>query len=252
MANALVLKNVSKRFGGLIAVRDVSIDIPHGERRALIGPNGAGKTTLFNLIAGDLQVSTGRVYVFDRDVTKIPPHKRVKLGLRRTYQTSALFNRLTVSQNLYLGVLGPGDGKKHFDCFTVSERDSLRMDRVLEIAEAVGLSDWLSVKTSDLGHGQRRQLEIGLALAWKPRLIMFDEPAAGLSSEERGVIVGLIKKLDRSVSVLLIEHDMEVALNIGERVTVLHEGCIIAEGTPSEISSNTLVQQVYLGGSMAV
>lgn len=233
-------------------MRDVNIDIPHGERRALIGPNGAGKTTLFNLIAGDLPVSTGRIFVFDQEVTNMPPHQRVKLGLRRTYQTSALFNKLTVSQNLYLGVLGPGGGKKHFDIFNIAESDISRMDLVYEVADSVGLSEQLSVKTSDLGHGQRRQLEVGLALAWNPRLIMLDEPAAGLSAEERGVVVSLINKLERSVSVLLIEHDMEVALKIGERVTVLHEGSIIAEGTPSEISSNSLVQQVYLGGHLHV
>ncbi len=247
MVNALALRGVSKRFGGLSAVRDISLEIPHGQRRALIGPNGAGKTTLFNLIAGDLRATNGQIAVFGQDVTRIAAHRRVELGLRRTYQTSALFDRLTVIQNLYLGVLGPVGHWTHLDIVTIPERDTTHMERVMEIAEAVRMTHRLEITAGELGHGERRQLELGLAIAWKPRLIMLDEPAAGLSADERGVLMGLIRKLDRSVSVLLIEHDMEVALNVAEQVTVLHDGAVIANGTPTEISSNALVQQVYLG-----
>lgn len=245
--NALALSGVSKHFGGLAAVRDISLEIPHGQRRALIGPNGAGKTTLFNLIAGDLRVTRGRITLFGRDVTRMSTHRRVELGLRRTYQTSALFDRLTVLQNLYLGVLGPASHWMHLDPVTIPQRDTYRMDRVLEVAEAVGISHRLGAPAGELGHGERRQLELGLAVAWKPRLIMLDEPAAGLSSDERGVLMGLIRNLDSDVTVLLIEHDMEVALNIAEQVTVLHDGAIIANGTPWEISTDAMVQQVYLG-----
>ena len=223
------------------------MEIPHGQRRALIGPNGAGKTTLFNIVAGDLRATHGRIAVFGHDVTQLATHRRVELGLRRTYQTSALFDQLTVKQNLYLGVLGPSVHWLHLDVATIPEHDSVRMERVLKVADSVGMSHRLDATAGELGHGERRQLELGLAIAWEPRLIMLDEPAAGLSSEERRVLMTLITKLDRDVSVLLIEHDMEVALNIGEQVTVLHDGTIIADGTPSEISSNSLVQQVYLG-----
>lgn len=245
--NALSLKGVSKRFGGLTAVRDVTMDIPHGERRALIGPNGAGKTTLFNVIAGDLRASSGNVSVFGQDVTRMASHRRVKLGLRRTYQTSALFDRLTVEHNLYLGVLGPAGTVAHLDIVTDADRDNRGMDRVRETADAVGLSERLATMAGELGHGERRQLELGLAIASDPRLIMLDEPAAGLSAEERQVLVALMNGLSRDVSLLLIEHDMEVALKVGENVTVLHEGAVIAEGSPTEISSSSLVQQVYLG-----
>ena len=247
--NALSLHGVTKRFGGLEAVRDVSMDVPHGERHALIGPNGAGKTTLFNLIAGDLPATSGTIIVFDQEVTHMPPHRRVKLGLRRTYQTSALFDNLKVAENLYLGILGTS-GKGHFNMARLARGDRAIMDRVSETAEAIGLTDQLGTVTGDLSHGQRRQLELGLAIAYEPRLIMLDEPAAGLSAEERQLIVGLMNGLGRDITLLLIEHDMDVALSVGEHVTVLHEGGIIAKGSPDEISANTLVQQIYLGESL--
>lgn len=247
--NALSIENVTKRFGGLFAVRDVHLDIPNGERRGLIGPNGAGKTTLFNLVAGDLSVTSGRIDVYGHDVTKLPPHRRVDFGLRRTYQTSALFDQLSVKQNLYLGVIGP-QKKLHLDMFSKAENNREHMDKVYLVSESVRITERLSSKVSDLSHGERRQLEIGLALAYQPQLIMLDEPAAGLSVDERNVVVNLLNELDRSITLLLIEHDMEVALNVSERVTVLHEGEIIAEGTPEDISNNVLVQSVYLGESL--
>jgi branched-chain amino acid transport system ATP-binding protein len=244
--NALSLRGVSKRFGGLAAVRDIDLDIAHGECRALIGPNGAGKTTLFNVIAGDLPPSTGHIHLFDQDVTHMPVHRRVALGLRRTYQTSALFDSLTVAENLLLGVTGPGKG--HFVLARVATRDALRMKRVAEIAANVGLGDRLDARAGDLSHGERRQLEYGLAIAEQPRLVMLDEPAAGLSPDERKVVVKLLKSLPSDITLLLIEHDMNVALSVAERVTVMHEGRIIAEGSPGEITTNALVQRVYLGG----
>lgn len=246
---ALSIKNVTKRFGGLFAVRDVHMDIPNGERRGLIGPNGAGKTTLFNLVAGDLSVTSGRIHVYGHDVTKLPPHRRVDFGLRRTYQTSALFDQLSVKQNLYLGVIGP-QKKWHLDLFSNANNNKEQMDKVYEVCASVRMTERLSSKVSDLSHGERRQLEIGLALAYQPQLIMLDEPAAGLSVDERNVIVNLLMELDRSITLLLIEHDMEVALSVSECVTVLHEGEIIAEGTPEDISNNVLVQSVYLGESL--
>jgi branched-chain amino acid transport system ATP-binding protein len=244
--NALSLDGVSKRFGGLEAVRDVHMDVPQGERRALIGPNGAGKTTLFNVIAGDLPVTSGKITVFGQDVTSMPPHRRVKLGLTRTYQTSALFDTLTVEQNMYLGVIGPA-GSRHFDMLRLAEKDKIHHERALEVIEAVGLGERVKTSTGDLSHGERRQLEVGLAIAYKPRLVMLDEPAAGLSPEERNILINLMNSLDGDITLLLIEHDMDVAFTIGEQVTVLHEGKVLVEGTPEEISANDLVQSVYLG-----
>jgi branched-chain amino acid transport system ATP-binding protein len=224
------------------------MDVAQSERRALIGPNGAGKTTLFNVIAGDLPATSGRITLFDKDITHMPVHERVMLGLRRTYQTSALFNALTVAENLYLGVAGPS--RSHFNMVRLATRDRERMFRVHEIAEAVGLTDRLSTVAGHLSHGERRQLEFGLAVAWEPRMVMLDEPAAGLSQDERKVVVKLLNALPRQMTLLLIEHDMDIALSVAERVTVLHEGRIIAEGSPTEVTSNAQVQRVYLGGEL--
>jgi branched-chain amino acid transport system ATP-binding protein len=246
--NCLTLRGVTKRFGGLVAVRDVDMDIAHGERRALIGPNGAGKSTLFNVIAGDLPTSAGQIIIFDKDVTHMPVHKRVALGLRRTYQTSALFDKLTVRENLYLGVIGPGKG--HFNALKRATGDTERMCRVNETADSVRITEKLDSLAGDLSHGERRQLEIGLAIAYQPKFVMLDEPAAGLSPDERKVLKKLLNGLPRDITLLLIEHDMDVALSVGERVTVLHEGAVVAEGTPTEITSNPMVQRIYLGGAL--
>lgn len=221
------------------------MDVAHGERRALIGPNGAGKTTLFNVIAGDLAATSGQITLFGQSVTRMPVHRRVGLGLRRTYQKSALFDTLTVAQNLYLGLLGPNRG--HFNMVSLAHKDAARSRRVAGVAESVALTDRLEASAGELSHGERRQLEFGLAIASEPRLVMLDEPMSGLSPEERATIVKLLNALPPDVTLLLIEHDMDVALNIAKRVTVLHEGRIIAEGSPEEISANPMVQQVYLG-----
>ena len=243
--SALTLDGVSVRFGGLEALRDVRMDVAKGERRSIIGPNGAGKSTLFNVIAGEVAPTRGKVRIGENDVTRMPVHRRVALGLRRTYQTSALFDPLTVRQNFYLGVLGPASGG-HFD-FYRPDKDPDILSRVEAAAQAVRLSHRLEAKAGDLSHGERRQLEIGLAIAFEPRLIILDEPAAGLSAEERDLLTDLLLGLDRAVTVMLIEHDMNVALTVGETITVLHDGAVIAEGGPADISANALVQRVYLG-----
>ena len=245
--NALTLRGVTKRFGGLTAVRDVHLDIAHGQKWALIGPNGAGKTTLFNVIAGDLPATAGRIELFGTDITHMAVHKRVKLGLRRTYQTSALFNNLTVTQNLYLGVLGPETG--HLAMMRRFDGDTARMKRVEELARTIGLAERMNVYAGELSHGERRQLEFGLAVASNPRFVMLDEPAAGLSPDERKIIGAMLTTLGASITLLLIEHDMDVALSIAEYVAVLHEGQIIATGTPREIVADEQVQRVYLGAS---
>lgn len=252
MVNTLTLQNVSKRFGGLYAVRDVNLDVAHGERLGLIGPNGAGKTTLFNVITGDLRETEGEIFLFGQNVTRTAVRKRVAIGLRRTYQKSSLFNSLTVGENLYLGILGPqaGGGRRHYDLIRQAKKDRSRVDSAHDIAGAVRLEDKFDTSSGLLSHGERRQLEIGLAMALEPRLVMFDEPVSGLSPEERKMVVQMLRLLPKDITLLLIEHDMHVALSVSERVVVLHEGKVIREGTPEQISADPEVQRIYLGGTV--
>jgi branched-chain amino acid transport system ATP-binding protein len=175
--------------------------------------------------------------------------RRVAIGLRRTYQKSSLFNSLTVGENLYLGVLGPqaGRSRRHYDLVRLARKDKSRVDAAYNIARTVRLEDKFDISSGLLSHGERRQLEIGLAMSLEPRLVMFDEPVSGLSPEERKMVVQMLQSLPEDITLLLIEHDMHVALSISQRVVVLHEGHIIREGTPAEISADPEVQRVYLG-----
>jgi branched-chain amino acid transport system ATP-binding protein len=240
----LRLRGLSCRFGGVQAVSSVDLDVRGGERRAILGPNGAGKTTLFNLISGEVFPTAGRVEVFGRDIAVMPVRKRVRLGLTRTYQTSRLFSGLSVVENLYLAVLGIQGG--HLRPLRLPRDRDLRQ-RAGAIAERVGLNDRLEVTVGSLSHGEQRQLEVGVALAGSPRILMLDEPAAGLSPAERGSLAELLLSLDPAVTLLLVEHDMDVALRVATWVTVMHEGRIVAEGTPDEIRANQLVHDLYLG-----
>lgn len=241
----LRLDQVSKSFGGVHAVRDASLTVLGGERRALIGPNGAGKTTLFNLVAGALPADRGSITMFGESVTRWPMHRRARLGLGRTYQTSQLFGDLTVEENLVLAALG-GQGTP---LRMLASWSGQREERawVAEVARQVGLADRLGEKVSAISHGEQRQLEIGMALAMRPRLVMLDEPSSGLSPGERVVITELIHRLPEDLTVVLIEHHMELALGVADRVTVLHRGAVISEGTPDDIRSDREVQAVYLG-----
>jgi branched-chain amino acid transport system ATP-binding protein len=244
-ATALLrVRGLSRYFGAVPAVRDVDLDVLPGERRAILGPNGAGKSTLFNLIAGDLAPSEGTVELFGRDVTTLAVRKRARLGLGRTYQTSRVLGGLTVEDNLYLAGLGAEGG--HLRPFRGGS-EALLHARARETAERVGLVDRLDVLAGSLSHGEQRQLEIGLALVPSPRLLMFDEPAAGLSRAERMVLTKLLLDLDREVTLIIIEHDMDVALTVAERVTMLHQGEKLLEGTPEEIRANKMVHDLYLG-----
>lgn len=247
---ALSVRGVSKSFGGVHAVRDVSLDVADGERRAIIGTNGAGKTTLFNLIAGDLTVSAGTIRLFGHDVTAMPLHRRTRLGLRRTYQTSALFDGLTVAQNVYLAFLGEQPVWQHLNFFIRAPLNGAMQDRIEAVLDQVGLAHRARDPVAELSHGERRQLEIGLAVATRPRILLLDEPAAGLSLQERTQMVQLLKTLDRSMTILLIEHDMNIALGLADAVTVMHEGKVIAEGTPEAIRQDERVQRIYLGGAV--
>jgi branched-chain amino acid transport system ATP-binding protein len=244
------MRGVSKYFGGVQAVRDIDLNVAHGERKVLIGTNGAGKTTLFNLIAGDLNVTSGRIELFGHNVTNLLVHRRVRLGIRRTYQTSALFDGLSVRENLYLGLLGSGSLWDKLNIFRKAKLDKSRSQEVVETAGMIGLAERLDTQVIELSHGERRQLEFGQSVITRPRLLLFDEPTAGLSTDERGTMLKLIQGLSRDLTVVLIEHDMDVAFSIADTVTVLHEGRIIAKGLPEEIRKNELVQQIYLGGSV--
>ena len=243
-APVLQLRGVGRRFGGLVAVADLSLEVAGGERRAILGPNGAGKTTLFNLIAGEFRPTTGRVLLFGEDVTRLPAHRRMRRGLTRTYQTALLFGGLTVADNLYLALRGPASARMSL---RRPGPDDRYRARARELAVTVGLTGVLETKAAALSHGERRQLELGMALAGQPRLLMLDEPAAGLSPGERGRLTELLLALDPAITVLLIEHDMDVALRVADRVTVMHDGRTIAEGSPAEIRASKTVQDVYLG-----
>jgi branched-chain amino acid transport system ATP-binding protein len=241
----LRLRGVGRRFGGLQAVHGVDLEVRAGERRAILGPNGAGKTTLFNVIAGEFPPTSGSIELFGADVTVLPARRRVGLGLTRTYQTSRLFLGLSVEDNLYLSVVGKEGG--HLRPVVLRGRDGALRATAREIAEHVGIAGRLGDLVKDLSHGEQRQLEVGMALAGEPRLMMLDEPAAGLSRTERVGLTEMLVGLDRSITLLLIEHDMDVALTVAEYVTMMHDGRVIVEGTPAEIRANELVHDLYLG-----
>jgi branched-chain amino acid transport system ATP-binding protein len=241
----LRLRGIGRRFGGLHAVRDVDLDVARGERRAILGPNGAGKTTLFNVISGDFPPTSGTIEFLGEDVTGLPPRTRAKLGMGRTYQKSRLFLGLSVEDNLYLAVLGVRTG--HMRPVILPSRDRVLRERARELTAAVGLGGREATLVGSLSHGEQRQLEVAMARAANPTLMMLDEPASGLSRGERVALTDLLLKLDPSITLILIEHDMDVALRVAQRVTMMHEGRVIVEGTPDEIRANQTVHDLYLG-----
>ena len=241
----LRLRGIGRRFGGLQAVKEVDLEVAPGERRAILGPNGAGKTTLFNVISGDMRPSSGAVELFERDVTPLPARARARLGLARTYQQSRLFAGLTVEDNIYLAILGVGGG--HLRPIVMPRRDGEIRERARAAARRVAIGEKVDWLVSSLSHGEHRQVAIAMALASKPKILMLDEPASGLSRGERTLLTDLLLALDRDITLILIEHDMDVALRVGERVTMMHEGRVIVEGTPEEIRANELVHSLYLG-----
>lgn len=243
---ALELEAVSRHFGALVALADINMTVRAGEKRAVLGSNGAGKTTLFNAITGDFPPTTGTVRLFGEDVTDLPSYERIRRGLRRTYQISLLFNGLTVFDNVFLACRGISRGR-----FSLrrARRDHSTMQSAETLIGAVHLDDYRDTPVAELSHGQQRQLEIALALAGAPRLILFDEPAAGLSPTERTELVEILQSLPDHIGFIIIEHDMDVALRVAESVTMMHNGRIFKEGTPEEIENDPEVQQLYLGQS---
>jgi branched-chain amino acid transport system ATP-binding protein len=242
--NALELHGITRAFGALKAIDDVSFDVRAGQRYAVLGSNGAGKTTLFNMITGDFPVTRGRVLLFGEDVTELPPWERIRRGLRRTYQSSLLFRDLSVRDNLYLAVRGVSRGRFSLLRTDPSSASDLAAGELLEHARLTHLAD---TPVALLSHGQQRQLEIGMALAGAPRLILLDEPAAGLSPGERHDLVALLQALPPHIGYVIIEHDLEIALSVAERVTVMHNGRVLRHGTPQEIEGDAQVQAIYMG-----
>jgi branched-chain amino acid transport system ATP-binding protein len=241
---ALRLRGVGRRFGGLHAVLDVDLEVHEGERRAILGPNGAGKTTLFNVICGDFPATSGTVELFGLDVTPLPARTRAKMGLARTYQQSRLFPGLTVEDNIYLSIVGVSGGHLRP---VYSRRDGEMRERARAAARRVAIDSKLKEFVGSLSHGEHRQVALAVALAAEPKMMMLDEPCSGLSRGERQLLTDLLIALEREMTLILIEHDMDVALRVAERVTMMHDGRVIVEGTPDEIRANELVHDLYLG-----
>ncbi len=228
---------------------EVGLAVPPGDRRALIGPNGAGKTTLFNLITGVLPVTSGAITLFGRDVTRMATHRRATLGLARTFQISNLFPTLTVLENCLLAVQAKTPARLAMHR-PLSAYADLR-ERALATLAAVGLAERAGATVRALSHGEQRQLEIALALAGRPRVLLLDEPTAGLSPAESALLAGLLARLDPAVTLLIIEHDMDIALQIARHVTVLHYGRVVADGPRDQIKANPFVREIYLGDPRA-
>jgi branched-chain amino acid transport system ATP-binding protein len=241
----LVLEKVSRTFGGLKAVDGVSLSIQPGERRALIGPNGAGKTTLFNLISGEVRASSGTVALFGADVTALAAHQRAARGIARTFQITRLFASLTVLENVLLACEAL-DRRKFVIHRPLSSFPDLR-EKAAGLLNDFGLWPLRSEPAGNLAYGDQRMLEVALSVTGRPRLLLLDEPMAGLSSGERASMLQLFDRLDPSIAILLIEHDMDVAFGFAHTVTVLDKGRVLFEGSRDEVSANASVQQVYLG-----
>ncbi|MBB3931359.1 branched-chain amino acid transport system ATP-binding protein [Kaistia hirudinis] len=244
-AFALELEGVGRQFGALVALAGIDMRIAAGERRAVLGSNGAGKTTLFNTITGDFLPTSGRIRFFGEDITTLPAHERIRRGLRRTYQISQLFKGLSVIDSIFLACRGVS--RRRFSLLRPAATD-VNMVQAQSILHAVHLEAERDILVATLSHGQQRQLEIALALAGAPRFILFDEPAAGLSPTERRDLVAILNALPKHIGYVIIEHDLDVALRVSERVSMMHNGRLFKEGTPEEIENDPEVQEIYLGG----
>jgi branched-chain amino acid transport system ATP-binding protein len=243
--SALVVERLCKSFGGLRVTTNVCLDVAPGERRLIIGPNGAGKTTLFNLITGELSPDSGSVSLLGRDITRMPTRKRAHLGMARTYQIITLFGKDTIQHNVTLALLGlsplrwnPFCGLRRQDHLTRQGRDALGR---------VGLDQIAQRPLAETSYGERRRVEIAMALAQNPKVLLLDEPFAGLSIDERQEVRKLLLAIPRDVTIVMIEHDMDVALDFADRITLLHFGEVIVEGTRAEVVSNPRTREVYLG-----
>ena len=242
---AIECRAVTKRFAGLEAVSHVTLQVEAGERRAIIGPNGAGKTTLFRLISGEFPVTSGTIRLFGREITRMPCHQRAWLGLGRTFQVTNLFPTMTVVDNLVTAVMGLR--RTRFSMLrplsTYKEIYALADD----ILTRVGMIEKRGHVLKYLSHGEQRQIEIAMALISEPKVLLLDEPTAGLSPAESAQMTATLQKLDPGITILIIEHDMDVAFNVASWITVLHQGCLFIEGPPQEIRNNPRVEEIYFG-----
>jgi len=242
----LKVENISKSFKTLQVLQNVSVEVQPGERHVIIGPNGAGKTTLFNCITNVLSIDSGTVYLEGQEISHLPSRKLVHLGMSRTFQKNNLFGNLTVEENLHLALTSTKSYR--YQIFNaLLKHEDLKKDTD-EVLEQWGISSRRNVKVNFLSYGEQRLLEVLLAMAAKPKLLLLDEPTSGMSPAETIQTAEMIKKLPRSVSILIIEHDMEVVFSIADKITVLHHGEVILSGTPEEVRNNEQVRQIYFGG----
>jgi branched-chain amino acid transport system ATP-binding protein len=241
----LKLTDVVVAFDALRAVDGVSLTVPRGQRRAIIGPNGAGKTTLFNAVAGVMPPTRGKIVFNGHDVTKLPTHRRAQLGISRTFQITNLFSTLSVQDNMILALRGLSPRK--FSLFGTPDTDAAEAPRIAAALTAARIGERADVIVKEMSYGEQRQLEIAIALVTTPTMLMLDEPAAGLSPSERSMVAEIIRSLDRDITVVLIEHDMDLALGLVDYVTCMFEGSVLVEEPPEGIRRNKQVQEVYLG-----
>lgn len=245
MNYAFKTEGLTRRFSGFTAVNNVTIEIPTGGVRTIIGPNGAGKTTFFNLLSGRIPPSDGKIYFNDKDITRLQPYERVRLGISRSFQITNIFAKLTVYENVRLAVQAVHDGKANF--FLPASRMGNLSIKTEELLHDVGLFDARESRAENLSHGDQRRLEIALVLARDPQVLLLDEPLAGMSPTETHETVQLIKRIAPGRTVMLVEHDIDVIMEISETITVLQSGAVLATGTPQEIRANEAVQRAYLG-----
>ncbi len=242
----LEVVKLRKSFGSLLVADDVSLHLEKGERRVVLGPNGAGKTTLFNLVAGELAPSAGDVLLGGTSVTSLPVEARARMGLSRSYQKNNLFDGLTIRENLALAAAAAMGLSSSL--FRDTHRDPSLQQTVKDVAAQVGLEDHLDIPAKKVSYGNRRQLEVGLALANKPKVLLMDEPSSGVGPDMIHAIHDLLNSLPRELTVLIIEHDMDLAFDVADRITVLNYGKVVFEGTPDETRASPLVNEIYLGG----
>jgi branched-chain amino acid transport system ATP-binding protein len=245
----LELRNVCKHFGGVVATDDVTLEVARGEVHALIGPNGAGKTTLVGQISGMLPVDSGRIVFEGEDVSRLKAHARVRAGIARSYQVTSLFRRFSVLENLALAVQARSGSS--FSFWRPLAAETALAEEAREIASQVDLQDKLDEQAGNLAHGEQRALEVGLALATKPRLLLLDEPMAGMGPQESARMIALIERLRSHLTVLLVEHDMDAVFRLASRITVLVNGRLIASGAPQAIRVDPEVRRAYLGDELA-
>jgi branched-chain amino acid transport system ATP-binding protein len=243
----LEAERLRKEFGGLIAVQDVSIKVREGSLHSIIGPNGAGKTTLFNLLSGVFKPTSGKVVFRGRDITAQAPHRIAHLGIGRSYQITNVFPNLSVFENVRLAAQAMG--KDNLNLFAPAARFKKYSERAHHVVEQVGLKGKAHVLASVLPHGDKRKLELGILLASDPQVLLLDEPTAGMASEQVPHLMALIAEIRKqgNKTILLVEHNMDVVMNVSDAITVMHYGAVLAEGTPAQISANEQVQKAYLG-----